>query len=237
MRAVQMIVALKKCLQDKLKVELWTFIISVFFGVCCSSAAYGIDVDAISLSSVVAVVTDSNRAVSNLSESESESESGTGTGTGTGTDIEAGTDNEVSVKNLAVNNALKKSIKTSFENKPGVSGEDVGRMLLGLIVVLLAIGGCSWLLKRVTANRLGVVSSLSVSGVLPLGAKEKVVVVEVEGVRLVLGVTATNITKLHVLDTGGAKPTRSDSVSVTTPIRSEFSEKINAIMKEGLKSD
>jgi flagellar protein FliO/FliZ len=120
--------------------------------------------------------------------------------------------------------------------KPTVSDDAIGRMFFGLGGVLILIFSCSWMLKRFNINKFGMTNSLSVSGVLPIGAKEKVVVVDIEGTRLVLGVTATNITKLHTLDVVNVPDTPPEGEKKLTA-SSDFSEKIKKIMKEGLKSD
>jgi len=120
--------------------------------------------------------------------------------------------------------------------KPAVSDGAIGKMFFGLGGVLILIFACSWMLKRFNINKFGMTNSLSVSGVLPIGAKEKVVVVDIEGTRLVLGVTATNITKLHTL-VSVDEPHSLMKEEKKPPINSDFSEKMKKIMKEGLKSD
>ena len=133
--------------------------------------------------------------------------------------------------------SLLASLKdTKAATKPAVSNGAIGKMFFGLGGVLIFIFSCSWMLKRFNVNKFGMTNSLSVSGVLPIGAKEKVVVVDIEGIRLVLGVTATNITKLHTLDAVD-KPSSPIKAANSEPISSDFSEKMKKIMKEGLKSD
>jgi len=133
--------------------------------------------------------------------------------------------------------SLVASLKdTKASTKPAVSNGAIGKMFFGLGGVLIFIFACSWMLKRFNVNKFGMTNSLSVSGVLPIGAKEKVVVVDIEGTRLVLGVTATSITKLHTLDVVD-KPSYPIKSKNSEPISSDFSEKMKKIMKEGLKSD
>lgn len=133
--------------------------------------------------------------------------------------------------------SLLASLKDSKSvTKPTVSDGAIGKMFFGLSGVLILIFSCSWMLKRFNINKFGMTNSLSVSGVLPIGAKEKVVVVDIEGTRLVLGVTATNITKLHTLDAVDTSDVLPEEGKVP-PVSSDFSEKMKKIMKEGLKSD
>lgn len=77
----------------------------------------------------------------------------------------------------------------------------IGGALVGLILVLGLILGLAWLLKRLPGTGLGlrpndqlrVVTSLSV------GTKERLLVVEVGGEQLLLGVSAGGIANLHRL--------------------------------------
>jgi len=75
---------------------------------------------------------------------------------------------------------------------------DAGSMILSLLAVLVAIVIAAWLLKKMqvggtTVNGLKVITSLN------LGAKEKVVVVQVGDKQLLLGVTGQQINLLDTL--------------------------------------
>lgn len=74
----------------------------------------------------------------------------------------------------------------------------VSGALLGIIVLILA---AAWVVKRIlpgaTQSRAG--GNLKVSASASLGARERVVIVNVEDARLVLGVTAQQVTLLHTL--------------------------------------
>lgn len=86
--------------------------------------------------------------------------------------------------------------------------------VLGMACVLALILGCAWLARRFGLQRLGgghvvkVVSSTSV------GQRERVVVVEVGGQWLVLGVTPQHINALHTLP---AQAGTGSSVTTTEP--------------------
>jgi flagellar protein FliO/FliZ len=83
-------------------------------------------------------------------------------------------------------------------------GDGLGLQLtLGLAVVLAAAVGLSWLLRRHALPRGG---AIQVLGGLPLGARERLLLVEVEQVRLLIGVTATQIQALHVFPPPSAPP-------------------------------
>ena len=74
----------------------------------------------------------------------------------------------------------------------------VSGALLGIILLILA---GAWIAKRfgVGGNRARGAQSLKVSASASLGPRERVVVVNVEDARLVLGVTASQVTLLHTL--------------------------------------
>ena len=74
----------------------------------------------------------------------------------------------------------------------------VSGALLGIIVLILA---AAWIVKRVLPGTVQgrTNSGLKVSASASLGARERVVIVNVEDARLVLGVTAQQVTLLHTL--------------------------------------
>lgn len=74
------------------------------------------------------------------------------------------------------------------------------QVILGLAVVLAAIVGLAWLFRRMSGGMLGGSNRLRVvSGVL-VGQREKVVIVELEGEWLVLGVTSHSVNLLTKMD-------------------------------------
>jgi flagellar protein FliO/FliZ len=78
---------------------------------------------------------------------------------------------------------------------PVVSGGMLTQLTLGLVVVLAAAVGLSWLLRRHVLPRGG---AIRVIGGLPLGSRERLLLVEVDEVRLLIGVTSQQIQTLHV---------------------------------------
>lgn len=83
------------------------------------------------------------------------------------------------------------------EATPGVA-EGLGQMLLGLAVVLGLLLGSLWLIKRLSTPR-GAAAGLKVLGAVPVGPRERVVLVEIAGQVLVLGVTPNSVRTLHTL--------------------------------------
>ncbi|WP_256776961.1 MULTISPECIES: flagellar biosynthetic protein FliO [unclassified Stenotrophomonas] len=71
--------------------------------------------------------------------------------------------------------------------------------VLALLAVLALIVGLGWLLKRMPGSGFRPAEGLRVVASLNVGAKERVVVVEVNGEQLLLGVTTGGINTLHHL--------------------------------------
>lgn len=73
------------------------------------------------------------------------------------------------------------------------------QMLLGLLLVLGLMAGAVWLLRRYTPLQRGD-GSLKIVGGLALGARERLVLVETGGVRLLLGIMPGQVKKLHIFE-------------------------------------
>jgi flagellar protein FliO/FliZ len=82
---------------------------------------------------------------------------------------------------------------------PSLGLAGVMQALLGLAAVLALVMACAWLARRfgLQAPRLG--SAVKVVGGVMLTTKERVVVVEVQGTWLVLGVAPGKVSMLHAL--------------------------------------
>lgn len=68
----------------------------------------------------------------------------------------------------------------------------VWRMLVGLAVVLALLAGLAWLLRRGVAGRRGT-QALGVEAALPLGERRSLVIVTVEGRRLLVGLAPNHV--------------------------------------------
>lgn len=106
------------------------------------------------------------------------------------------------------------------------------QMLFGLAIVLAAIVGVAWLFRRFTMGG-GMLGRLQparvVSGVM-VGPHERVVIVELEGEWLVLGVTSRSVNLLKTLD----KPPQQDAVNVT-PATPPFAQWLAAAIEKSRK--
>lgn len=103
------------------------------------------------------------------------------------------------------------------------------QMTLGLLVVLAMIFGFAWLLRRFGRYQGLANGSLKTLGGLPLGTRERLVLVQVGGKQLLLGVTPHSIQTLHVLDEnimlGGSRDKSNPSGS--------FSDRLAYMMSKG----
>lgn len=110
---------------------------------------------------------------------------------------------------------------------PRSSSADIGtaslQMTLGLLAVLAVIFGLSWLARRLNMAGVSTVGGLKVSAALSVGQKEKIIIVEVDGQRLLVGVTPHQITLLQTLGEAVANP------APTT----DFAHRMQALLKSG----
>jgi flagellar protein FliO/FliZ len=86
-------------------------------------------------------------------------------------------------------------------SQPVVStGSVIGQVSSVLAVIVLLILACGWLAKRLGfAPKTVTGQALKISATVQVGQRERVVIVDTADARLVLGVTAQQITHLHSL--------------------------------------
>lgn len=82
---------------------------------------------------------------------------------------------------------------------PFVEGQ-LSNAVLGLVFVLGMVLLCAWFVKRTNLVRYGQEQKLKVVSSFPLSNKEKIILVEVNGIELLLGVTGQNIRTLYAFD-------------------------------------
>ncbi len=85
----------------------------------------------------------------------------------------------------------------SAEIQSAPTAASIWKVVLSLIFIVLFIPACLWLMKRfqLAQMKLGQ-SEIKIANVQSLGAKEKLMLVEVEGERMLIGVTAHTISHL-----------------------------------------
>ncbi len=78
---------------------------------------------------------------------------------------------------------------------PGMSG--IWEVALGLLVVVVAILAIGWFMRRLYPGGVASVQALKVLAALPLGPRERLLLVDAGGAQLLIGVTTQQITALH----------------------------------------
>ncbi|MEI8609651.1 flagellar biosynthetic protein FliO [Enterovibrio norvegicus] len=116
------------------------------------------------------------------------------------------------------------------------SSESLATTLAALLAVIGLIFALAWLLKRMKVPSLmGAKPGLKVVSQLPLGQRERVMVLDVNGEQVLIGVTSQQITLLKSLDTpmGNAEDnTKATNASPkTSDANSAFSSQLNKILK------
>lgn len=99
------------------------------------------------------------------------------------------------------------------------------QMLLALGIVLAAIAGTAWLLRRMAPGQIGAAGSLRVVAAVAVGPKERVVLVDIGDTRMVLGVAAGQVTLLREMP----RPHDADSSQGISPM-SPFVAKLREFM-------
>lgn len=105
------------------------------------------------------------------------------------------------------------------------TGASLLNVMFGLGFILVLIFALAWLARRMTQGGLMNASHIKVVAALPLGTRERLVVVDVGGQQMLLGITTTNISTLHVFP----EPVIDQSESAG---QSEFSKKLMTILQQ-----
>ncbi|MES2823876.1 MAG: flagellar biosynthetic protein FliO [Pseudomonadota bacterium] len=119
-----------------------------------------------------------------------------------------------------------KTIVTS-EPKKINSASQLASLVGGLMLILGLIYGLSWFVKRFSQGGFMQNSTIKMLSALPLGARERIMLVDVGGKQILLGITATTINALHVF----AEPVV-NAPQNATPAASDFSQKLMAILQK-----
>ncbi|GLR14535.1 hypothetical protein GCM10007907_33250 [Chitinimonas prasina] len=129
----------------------------------------------------------------------------------------------VSVCVLAAEPAKAAAAMPVLSSPAGPSLLSLVQVFFSLLLVIGAIFGSAWLMRRMTPGHLGGQAQLRVVGGVMVGAKERVVVVELRDTWLVLGVTPNKVSTLHTL------PRPDDLPQVAVPV--PFAEKLASVIK------
>jgi flagellar protein FliO/FliZ len=103
------------------------------------------------------------------------------------------------------------------------------QVLLGLGLVLAAVVGSAWLLRRFSPGQIGAGGAVRVIGGVALGPKERLVLVEIGETWLLLGVAPGQVNSLHTLP----KP---ENGAITTEVPSGVGERsFSAWLKQAMQ--
>lgn len=91
---------------------------------------------------------------------------------------------------------------------PSGSASGIGQVTFALLLVLAAVFGVAWMIKRLRAATGAGANGIEVLAQTSLGAKERAVIIRVGGERLLLGVASGQVTLLQTLppDNSTANP-------------------------------
>jgi flagellar protein FliO/FliZ len=101
----------------------------------------------------------------------------------------------------------------SMPPKPPVGAVEILSLGTSLLLVVGAILLVGWLYARAQGIRGNAGNVISIVAAQTLGPKEKILVVDIAGQQLVVGMTASQISTLHVLDTRVVKQTQATAGS------------------------
>jgi flagellar protein FliO/FliZ len=118
---------------------------------------------------------------------------------------------------------------------PGQAGSLV-RVTVALIVVLAAVFAAAWFSRRMHGVGSSRSAALEVIAQLPLGPRERAVLVRVGAQQVLLGVASGNVRALHVLPANAAPLSGIDEVGGTSPAALDASAAPSALQRPTFKS-
>jgi flagellar protein FliO/FliZ len=105
----------------------------------------------------------------------------------------------------------------------------LGEVTLALALVLAAIFGAAWLLRRVRGFGKPQGSALDILADLPVGTKERAVLIRVGAKQILIGVAPGRVNTLHVLD----EPVR-EAATASDPVASAERPSFRALLMKSL---
>ncbi len=118
--------------------------------------------------------------------------------------------------------------KAVFSPVDPLSSESLLRLFGGLLLVLMLAAAVVWGLKRLQQSPAGNGTAIQLLATLPVGQRERVMLVQLGEEQLVLGVTPGNIVCLHVLQ----KPLHAEALADGN---ASFSGALKHVIEQGIK--
>lgn len=81
----------------------------------------------------------------------------------------------------------------------GVDGVDMARLIGSLLLIVLLILAVAWLLRRTGVLKAAGGPNIQILSTRHVGARQQLLVIEVDGTRMLLGANSRQLTLLHVL--------------------------------------
>ncbi len=94
-------------------------------------------------------------------------------------------------------------------------GPAILQVALALVATLALVVLAAWLLKRFGGAGMRSTGTIRVLAAAPIGTRERVMLVEVHGQQLLLGVTAQHVTNLHTFGADAPSVSTGDDFKVT----------------------
>ena len=123
--------------------------------------------------------------------------------------------------NLAINKP------TLADSKKISSSSQLANLVGGLMLILALIYGLSWFVKRFSQGGFMQNSTIKMLSTMPLGTRERIMLVDIGGKQILLGITATQINALHVFEEPVVNTTEN-----AVPASSEFNQKLMALLQK-----
>lgn len=121
---------------------------------------------------------------------------------------------------------------------PAVSSGNIVQIIFSLLLVLAAIVLVAWLLKRMNVTQRGSGNLLKVLGAVPIGQRERIVLVEVNDTCLVVGIGPGQIRTLHTFQKQELQMAE-DSVQRTEnsvidpqPFKNKFADLLSSVLNQ-----
>ena len=128
-----------------------------------------------------------------------------------------------SAKAHSVEDAASQTMKSD-----PMSGSYLLQLVLGLFVVVLCIIALAWFAKKMNRFQSITDDSLKIIAGISMGARERVVLLQVGEEQLLIGVSPGRINKLHVL----AKPIETTANNSAASAGKNFADKLKTVMAD-----
>lgn len=121
-------------------------------------------------------------------------------------------------------------LAAAAETPPDLTGS-VGQMLFGLVAVLALLFGVLWLLKRFGVSRGGAAGGLKVLGAAAVGARERVVMVQVADRVLVVGVAPGRVSALSEFNVSELPQGGPDGAAIDRAGGGDFAARLHKLLE------